>query len=464
MKCDPIQGRASLGVTASNSYRYGFRDEFSLGVPDVARAFDTVRIVCLCLVFGCAPLTGQTRSGALCKVSGVRSSQLRLPDGRQVAIDPGSIAWRDGQLAVVGSFNHVWSRGATADSLPILTLEDSLIGVVVDDRGHATPIRNPVPGQHAWHPRVVSAARGAWEVLLFTRSPHGQDPSPVDTESLWYGVVDPHGWSQVERIASFVGAFTSELFSSDLIALDGQLGLAMGFEDPASRDSTKGGVLLLRRRLDHWRIDTIRTREPPTYVRLAADSTRRAFVVGMVQQRFQSGLGSASSLFLTTYDTAWHEPQFVAGDGVVPVVAPIIKRVGESVVASWASDGQWQGGTIRLEFERVPAILTAPITPTVITVGPDADHFDVGVLDSHRAVWIYRTPGSDSGVHLALADNGSVTDLGSISLPIDSPRPRVVAATSSTLVMVSSKLARRPTEPRVTTYITRIELRCSRRT
>jgi hypothetical protein len=397
-----------------------------------------------------------------CTVNVSGPTQMVLEDGRTVSLDAESIGWHDGSLIVVGSHTHLFPRHATRDSLPVL--EGSTIGVARDARGRLRPVPNPLAGRHVVYPRVASDRTGGWHILFVTTTTAAMaHPGSLDTATVWYGRFDGRRWNRVERISSVADASLATDLSSELVASDGLLSFAFSFgQSNRSTEPAHQGLVLLQRRGGRWIADTLPTWDAPAYVRVAGGPKKRTLSIGVVQGYFEDGRAHASSLFFAQYDTVWHSLRRVAGDGRRPVTAPIIRVLGQTLVASWVTETMGRADSTALES--LALVDGEPVSePRVIARGAGAEDFEAISLDQQRILWLHRDGESRTQTKLLLGNAGRVRELGTIAAPLDNPRPRAIATSSSSVFVVTSKLGTTPAEQFATTYLTQLRLGCSGR-
>lgn len=408
------------------------------------------------------PASKPVRAADSCTVRVSTSAPLVLDDGTTVSLDAESLGWDSGTLFVVGSYTHLWPRGAARGSNPIK--DGSAIGILRDSSGQVQAVPNPLRDRRILYPRVASAGPRGWHVIFSTvESGTRTGPGPLDSASLWYSRFDGERWAKIEQVAKVTNATLQAWRASDLIAFDDRLSFAFSF-DGAPTQPTRGpgrsGVVLAQRRNGKWSADTLETPDAPAYVQLIAGREGARVKVGIVQSDVRIDRVLAPSLFLASHDSVWRPAVLFAGDGKIPVDRPVFRTIGNRTIAAWVRQSDVNGG-IRLALTTQDISSDRPISQ-VIAEGPGVEDYEMIVLGSDHLMWLHRDGGSHTRTRVLLGD-GIVRDLGTIEIPLDNPRPRAVAISPSEMLVISSKLGATNRDVPAVTYVTQLRLNCRER-
>jgi hypothetical protein len=274
---------------------------------------------------------------------------------------------------------------------------------------------------------------------------------------------DGTAWRDVQQVITVRNAALEPTLSSSLLVANGELAFAFpfdGFEKTKSNAPGNQGVILLRRRQRRWIADTLNTSSEPNYVRLAAGPDSGVLTVAIVQPYYAERRSWASSLFLAQYDSSWHSPTRIAGDGTHPVYEPSLIVRGRRVLATWANDPSGTGDSTSLEWTTFRGTAQYRV-PRRLASGTGVEDYDVVALDERLVIWFVRSGTSRKLIKVVLSGDSTMTELQDVPLPLDSPAPRAVAMSSTDVFIVSSGLAATPSEPAASTFITRLRLKCS---
>jgi hypothetical protein len=365
-----------------------------------------------------------------------------LKDGRTVHVAARSAAVSEGRILLAGTPILTWAGAPT--------INDELVGVVIDADGGGTPVPNPHPGRTPSDLHVASARDGGWHIVFVESS--AQSPlGPVDSGTVWYGRFDGDQWHGLTRAATVHHALLNAQFSSDL-GVDGErLRFAFGFDKSAATGSSargNQGVIMLRRDQGVWTLDTLHTPASPTYVQLArghGGSWQAAIVRSYAGA---SGSGS-SSLFLAAYDTAWAEPRLLVAGDAQPISEPSVIAVRNGLVTTWLR-------------RATPVIEMAVAQPgvgaaTISTVFASTADYSAVAIDS-TVLWL--TALSKDSVRAVLYRGGQSLPAGTIVVDHDSPLRLAVPVSPRDIVLFTSRVQRSPAESPAITIMSRVTIWC----
>ncbi|MGH9202158.1 MAG: hypothetical protein ACRD2A_13095, partial [Vicinamibacterales bacterium] len=362
-----------------------------------------------------APSAGP-QVAAACSTIAEPSRRLELADGGIVSVDMRSLARSGQSVLAIGRHAYVFPRSAQSRTSPIV--KDSIIGVLID-RGNVSLVFSPMKPRPVFHPHAVADPDGSFHVLFATAGdtlPHYVDAS--DTATLWYARLEKGNWRSVQRVASVRGAALNQESSSDLLVRNGQLSFLFPFVD--DRDSSsKGGVILLRRRNAIWSIDTLRTYRRPSAVRARHGPTGESIVAVFPQ----SGPGNnsiAQRLYLARFDSAWSSRRVIAGDGHRAVLAPTLAARGDGFVVSWNTWPVWQSDSLQLEWLQMDAHDRVSIGP-IIDFGENGFPFELVAVDDRYPLWLYHGWPFGQVATLVVAMDSTLKRLPDLRLPFFNP-------------------------------------------
>jgi hypothetical protein len=264
---------------------------------------------------------------ASCSITVASSHDIRTQQGQIPYVAPWSMAASGERHLLAGGPAFIWARDARAMDLPLDST--GVIGVVVDGKGVATIVGNPIPDRHSLHPRVAPRPEGGWYVL-FVASDSADDIRPVPREvTLWLGVYDRQ-WESLEEIgAAYTHLLRPEQSSELVLRPDGELGFAYGY-----MHARGSGVVLLRRTRDGWSPDTLHLDRFVHHVELRAvpgGSWTVAYRPNGVPE-----VAATSFVRLVSYDSAWGEPVAAISDEIAMPDMLRVHALDRSLVALWA--------------------------------------------------------------------------------------------------------------------------------
>src|SRR5688500_8756792 len=288
-----------------------------------------IRVAALIVAIVLTARAGFSQVTPACSTMAGPSKRLELPDRRIVSADFRSLA-RSGST-VLAAGRHVYVFHASARSRTPPQLPDSIIGVTIDGRGAVALVPNPSLPRRVFHPRVAPAANGQFHVLWVTGLDSVVDlPEPTDTATLWHAMYGNGQWTAPSRVMTVRGARLNPELASALITYNDELAVLFPFVERRTA-LAEGGAILLRRRAARWLADTLRTPSAPVLIR-ALD--RGEGIVSLLPVNDQT-VGRSEGLYFSRFDNGWTRPVRIAGDGTLPVTAPMLLHRDNDYVASW---------------------------------------------------------------------------------------------------------------------------------
>ena len=403
------------------------------------------------LALGAPPQLGET-----CVVSAEQPHRLELGDGRVVSLDVQSVAASGGVVMAVGRHAYVFPQGANPRSSPELV--DSIIGLVLDERGNASLVSNPMGARHVLFPRVVAAPGGAFHVLFVTGGDSAElRATPMDSASIWYARFSDGAWTTPERVTG-AGAGFLQSESAELLEYRGSPWFLYPFVD-GSRGYGAGGVVLLRRRNGAWSADTLRTNAVTPLVRAVnvPGSASLLAVITLVVPR--GGWIPAEELYAVRFDSGWSAPRRIGGDGRRPVTLPVLAAVGDTIVASWISWRFMRPESSRIDWVRLDRSGRVFDGPTV-DAGSATFPFELIGVDNRFPLWLYRGEPGGNAVRLVMASGATLVRPASIAAPFENPKPKAIALTATRILVFTMKRGAAANEPMAASYTTVLEIRC----
>lgn len=385
-----------------------------------------------------------------CRVTAEPARRVELPDGRIVSTDVQSLARRGDTVMAIGRYAYVFAASSPRNP----TMQDSIIGFATTGAGKASLV--PSPMRSAVFPKVA-AGPDAFEFVFAT----GADTTElrtgvVDTATIWYAQFTNGRWSSPERVAVVRNAGLQHETTSDLLVGRGAVSFAYVIREP---ESSRGGVVLLRRQRGRWSADTLRMPTTTSVVRLLHSSSDESLLVLLMQMGPLEAENRAPRLHLARFNSSWTDPQQIAGDGARAVATPLIATLGDDTIVSWNSWESLQQATSQIEWLRLGVdgrIVTGP----VVARGGATYPFEMVVVNNHP-LWLYR--GHPFGETVALASaTDSVMQLGAIRSPFENPRAMTIALDQDRALVFTMKQGREPNEPMIASWTTTLEFRCPR--
>lgn len=266
---------------------------------------------------------------------------IAAADGRPVYVEsPFVTAMGKGDFLLISTPTIVWhSARVFADTgrADPRTAPDSVIGVRIDQAGHASVIpRPPVAGEIIW-PRATYR-RGVAHVVWATSSDTTRFAAMSPT-TLWYARFDGRRWTSVERVFGGRRVVWNET-SAPVTFVDGQPRLIAPAADSSSRADHQGLVYLSRATGGVWRRSWIATRGPlPLFSsQVSAGTTSVAAFLGTVLHPGRSG--ELNSVFVARSvdgGSTWSSPASVrALNQVRGFGLQLLGQIGSSLHLVWA--------------------------------------------------------------------------------------------------------------------------------
>jgi hypothetical protein len=191
-----------------------------------------------------------------CAATVVRRETLRDSTGALLYVAPDVVLARDGELLLAGHASARFPLGANG-----LTLDDTSSAFVavlrsVDGRVRTFAAPPALTGASLRDLRAVALPNRRWGVLFFNETTHPQRAVRATNDSLWFGILGPTGWEQVEPLP-----VPADVRLYLPVAQPMQMrGNTIAAAVPAERVGSGSGVLLLERTDATWR-----TRFLPTF-------------------------------------------------------------------------------------------------------------------------------------------------------------------------------------------------------
>jgi hypothetical protein len=392
----------------------------------------------------------------MCTASAEPARRLELGDRRIVSVDVQSVATSGGSVMAVGRHAYVFPRAANPQTSP--TLLDSIIGVVIDERGNTSLVTRPGRTRRVLFPRVAAAPDGSFHMLFVTSGDSAElQATPLDTASIWYARFRNGAWTAPDAVAAVRAGFLQSE-STELLEFNGSPAFLYPFID-GRKGSSGGGVILLRRANGVWSADTLRTQAVTPFVR-ALNMPSDSSVVAVIAQAVPRGGGiPADELYVVRFGSSWSEPRRIGGDGRRPVTLPVLTTVGDTIVASWISWHLMRPETSRIDWVRVEPGGRLVGGPTV-DEGSATIPFEMIGVDNRYPLWLYHGEPRGSAVAFALASGSTIVHRGSLTAPFENPGPKAIAVSPTRILVFTMKRGTADNEPMVASYTTALEIRC----
>ena len=386
--------------------------------------------------------------------------RLRLSDGSTVVVDGRDAAVRGSQVFLAGAHTTVWPANANATTPPRNT--QPLLGLVVDSSGEGRPVLAPAGLAASAHARIVSADEKGWHAV-WIEGVHGAgaDPLQFSTATVWYGLYDGRGWTEVERIASASHARLLSEHSSKLLASpDGRLAFAYAFvrTSPIYHGglALRGGIVLLERLNGRWRSDTLSTWTSPWSVQLLVRS--RGYEAIYAQEYFANGRSRGPALFGAVHGGSWSQEQLLLDVSPATATAPQAVVLSQYDVVSWRTDVPGTDTSL-LEwglYSRARSIRRLGVLARLSSMD------DAAVVRIAPALvgFLVRADTARSRLRLFVARHDTAMGLGDFSAPLDNFAPLVASLPGGRLLLFSGGLAKDSSQPPAASYVTAIAVRC----
>jgi hypothetical protein len=255
--------------------------------------------------------------------------------------------------------------------------------------------------------------------------------------------------------------------SSDLIATPDGLAFAYPFDRSfvlKSNAPGNQGLVLLQRRGTRWVEDTLRTWDGPQAVQLVAegDSGVRAVYAG---EYWASGRSHGPVLFTARHDSShWSAPRIVLDAAPRDVSIPLLVAPWTSgSIVSWITtarslafdpeDTEWGLVTSDGTVQRRGRIAAAEAGnwPAVLR------------LDARRTVWFIRNGDSREELHVFMALDSTVHDLGIARVPLYNFVTHGATLPDGRMLLVTGGLGTAAADPPASSFLTTFTVRCAAR-
>ena len=390
-----------------------------------------------------------------CSTMAGPSRRLELPDGRVVSADFRSMARSGSTVLAVG--RHAYVFPASAGSLTPPQLPDSIIGVTIDGRGAVALVPNPSLPVRVFHPRVAPAPDGRFHALWVTGLDSVVDlPEPADTATLWHSTFGNGQWTTPSRLMTFRGARLNPELASALIAHNDELAVLFPFVERRTT-LAEGGAILLRLRAGRWVADTLRTPSAPIITRALY---RGEGIISLLTFT-DTTVGRSEGLYFSRFEDGWSRPVRIAGDGTLPVTAPVLVQRDSGYLVSWI-DWRWlDAQSAKLEWMLMDSTGRSTVRGRVDS-GPPTYPYELTMVGGRHPLWLYRGTPPGNSVAMAVLLDSTVARLPSIVAPFRNPLPATLALSENRFLLFTQKLALTDNEPMAASFMTEIEVRCPR--
>jgi hypothetical protein len=414
-----------------------------------------IRVAALIVASVLTARAGSSQTTPACSTMAGPSKRVELPDGRIVSADFRSMARSGSTVLAVG--RHVYVFPASAGSSTPPQLPDSIIGVTIDGRGAVALVPNPSLPLRVFHPRAAPAPNGRFHVLWVTGLDSVVDlPEPADAATLWHATYGNGQWTTPSRVMTIRGARLNAELGSALLAHNDELAVLFPFLERRTA-LTEGGAILLRRRAGRWAADTLRTPSAPVIIRALY---RGESIISLLTFT-DTTVGRSEGLYFSRFDAGWSRPVRIAGDGTLPVTAPVLVQRDTDYLVSWI-DWRWlDAQSARLEWMLVDSTGRSTVRGHVDS-GPPTYPYELTMVGGRHPLWLYRGTPPGNSVALAVLLDSTVTRLPSIVAPFRNPLPATLALPGNRLLLFTQKLALTDDEPMAASFVTEIEVRCPR--
>lgn len=393
-----------------------------------------------------------------CSVVVAARSRIHLADSQVVHIAVGSTARQGSTVMLAGLPTYTWSPRDGVDSPP--RTSDSLVAVLVSERGEAQGVPNPLVGRPVSHVKVTAGPAGTWHALFTERLANSSGHDQVtDSARLWYGRFNGRRWSDVGAIGVVHGSYTAGEYTSDLVAEGDELAFAVPID--ARVESAPISAIVLARRVDRrWAFDTLTGLIEPRYARLMRGPRSRAWTVFFVAPFFDNQQLVNGSLHAATWDGRWSTPTVVVRASERGVIDPRVLPSRDGVVLTWwrrAERSDAGTGPVVEWMYTSPNGSPAFTSRRVIIAG--SNEYVAAAFGTDSVLLAARDGLALDRIRVALIAGDSATDLG--ILPIrNETRLGVVAAPQGGVSIVASELGRQPTERPAASVVTLVRPVC----
>jgi hypothetical protein len=327
-----------------------------------------------------------------CAATVVRRETLRDSTGALLYVAPDVVLARDGELLLAGHASARFPFDANG-----LTLDDTSSAFVavlrsVDGRVRTFAAPPALADASLRDLRAVALPNRRWGVLFFNEATHPQRAVRATTDSLWFGVLGPTGWEQVEPLP-----VPPDVRLYLPVAQPMQMrGNTIAAAVPAERTGSGSGVLLLERIGASWRTRFLAT-VSIAYAGLAFDGGTSALRLLAVHVDPDPTPGSRSSNELFLYNPDRMEssrtrlPVFPALPAR-PAHHPTMLQVGNGLSIAW------------LAVDRSDSLSRQVPTHLLVRDGVAQPPIALG----EHAARVISVPAGEEQVHVLTAHNSHV--------------------------------------------------------
>lgn len=407
---------------------------------------------------------GSTGSQAsVCHVRSQSFDTLRV-DGEFIHVNPHAVAAAGDEILIVGMPNYLWRpingeywREVKKGQGIANAAQDSILGVIVDERSGTRIIVSPVRGTVAGL-RARAAGAGTWHIAFGELDP---DPSATGEPlwRLWFGTFDGTRWISLEEIPAPAGVPQPES-SSPLVGGE-TIVWAMRVQSRGDRPA----LVAFERTGGGWRADTIPTRGGRPAL---THQQPEGFLLAALEARADSAyLTDSNSLFLYERDTRWTEARRVtrgARDGRAH--DPSLLTSSDGVVLTWLSE--MPGAQHRDARAVVLRSLVDPV-PAPLILDAAAVRFADAATEAAGPVWVIehaRGTGEPSELRFVRDSAGTAVQMMTMPNPYFGPFGAIGTPEGGLVTVgtqpVEDEATASPTVPPFVTLLVRSYLSCER--
>lgn len=275
-----------------------------------------------------------------CEATVIRRETLRDSTGALLYVAPDVVLARDGELLLAG---HASARFVIdADGRAIDDTSGAFVAVLrsVDGRVRTFAAPPALANASLRDLRAVALRNQRWGVLFFNETTHRSRTVRATTDSLWYGVLGPTGWEQVEPLPVPPDVRLYLPVAQPMQVRGNTLAAAVPAERMGGeRVGTESGVLLLEHTGTMWRTRFLSTHSI-AYAAVAFDGGTGALRLLAVHANPDGAPGSRSTneLFLYNPDRMGNSRTRLPVFPALPARAahhPTMLQVGNQLSIAW---------------------------------------------------------------------------------------------------------------------------------
>lgn len=361
-------------------------------------------------------------------------------------------------LLIVGSFVHVWPKGASRATPPVH--EDSIIGVYRDASGNWHPVPSPLPSRGIIWPRIAEGAEGRWRVLFFTGD-NGQrgELAPQDSATVWYGEFDNGEWVATTTVARTRAGNLRPGAASGLVANRTELAFAYAFGAHMEANGRQG-IVLLSRRSGAWRADTLRTSQPALAVSMAS-SRDGSLLIAFTSTYFHDRQLGPQSLFVIRRDSGSHQPLLIRSVAGWSIIGSSIWAFHDTTLLAWQRVPTGDAGANVAEWtwlDKADSRIAMDDAP----IGGFLEQPGVVPLTSDHLLLGGRSQVNPDEMRVLFATVGRTIALASIPIAMKNVNTTAVAESDSTALFVSLSMGSSPADPPAWSTTTEATIHCGR--